>query len=86
MKNIFRYLSYGYWYRRFLLSNLSDLIYKKKEYRKKIFKTIYTSNFWRDYKDPSNEESKSGFGSDLPKITKFIEDYRNFIKMCFLNF
>ncbi len=79
MKNIFRYLSYGYWYRRFLLSNLSDLIYKKKEYRKKIFKTIYTSNFWRDYKDPSNEESKSGFGSDLPKITKFIEDYRNFI-------
>jgi len=79
MKNLFRYFNYSYWYRRFLLSNLSNLIYKKKDYRKKIFRTIYSSNFWRDYKNPSKVESKSGFGSDLPKISKFIESYRNFI-------
>ena len=79
MKNLFRYFSYNYWYRRFLLSNLSNSIYKKNEYRKRIFNTIYSSNFWRDYKDPSKVESKSGFGSDLPKISEFINDYRNFI-------
>ena len=79
MKNLFRYFSYNYWYRRFLLSNLSNSIYDKNEYRKRIFNTIYSSNFWRDYKDPSKVESKSGFGSDLPKISEFIMDYRNFI-------
>ena len=78
-KNLFRYFSYNYWYRRFLLSNLSNSIYKKNEYRKRIFNTIYSSNFWRDYKNPSNVESKSGFGSDLPKISAFIADYREFI-------
>ena len=30
-KNLFRYFSYNYWYRRFLLSNLSNSIYKKNE-------------------------------------------------------
>ena len=79
MKNLFRYFNYSYWYRRFLLSKVSDLFYQKKDYRKKIFNTIYSSNFWRDYKDPSNVESKSGFGSDLPKIEEFIKSYRTFI-------
>jgi len=79
MKNLFRYFNFSYWYRRFLLTKFSDLFYQKKDFRKKIFKTIYTSNFWRNYKDPSKVESKSGFGSDLPKISKFIEDYRKFI-------
>ena len=79
MKNIYRYLNFSYWYRRFLLSNLSNFFLKKKDFKKKIFKTIYSSNFWRNYKDPSDKESKSGFGSDLPRITKFIEEYRTFI-------
>lgn len=79
MKSILRFFKLGYWNRRFLLSKYSNFIFKKNQYRKKIFNSIYSSNHWRNYKNPENNESKSGFGSDLKDIQIFINEFKKFI-------
>ena len=48
--------------------------------RRIVFKSIFKSLHWRDYKKANDNESVSGLGSDLKTCEKLIEDLSLFIQ------
>ena len=79
-KNIYRFLKLHYWSRKVLLSKFARIFYSEKDVRKKIFKSIYESYHWRDYKKPEDNESISGRGSDIIKTERFVKEFNIFLK------
>lgn len=80
MKNISRFFNKYYWLRKFFLSKISNLFFSKEYHRKSIFRYIYNSNHWRDYKKPSDNESASGWGSDLDSTKQISKNLLFFLK------
>ncbi len=80
MKKISRFFNKYYWLRKFFLSKISNLFFSKEHHRKSIFRYIYNSSHWRDYKKPSDNESVSGWGSDLESTKQISENLTFFFK------
>ena len=80
MKKINRFFNKFYWLRKFFLSKISNLFFSKHYRRKSIFKYIYKSNHWRDYEEPNDGESVSGWGSDLNSTNQISENLEAFFK------
>ena len=80
-KNKFRYFSYYYWLRKLSFSGLFQKIYFLSDTykRKVVFKSIHSSNHWRDYNKPKVNESVSGTGSDLKNDSPLVNDIKNFL-------
>ena len=81
-KKKFRHLSFYYWVRKFTFSNLfQKIFFIPLSYKRRIvFKSIFKSLHWRDYKKANDNESVSGLGSDLKTCEKLIEDLSLFIQ------
>jgi len=80
-KNKLRYFNYYYWLRKFSFSVLfQNFFFLSRTYKRKVvFKSIYSSNHWRDYNKPKANESVSGMGSDLKNDSALVNDIKNFV-------
>ena len=80
-KNKLRYFNYYYWLRKLSFSGLFQRIFFLSDTykRKVVFKSIHSSNHWRDYNKAKVNESVSGTGSDLKNDSGLVIDIKNFV-------